>query len=86
MSTLKHFSSLLLILNNRRITIIEVIEIADDVGRPFDKCPAIFVNVLGMKHKAAKIVPNLLNFEQKQRRMDLAQKMLRPFKDDSDLL
>ena len=33
----------------------------------------IFTNVLGMKRASAKIVSKLLNFEQKQRRMDIAQ-------------
>ena len=31
---------------------------------------------LGMKRAAAQIVPKLLNFEQKQPRMDIAQKMV----------
>ena len=31
----------------------------------------IFSNVLGMKRVAAKFVPKLLNFDQKQRRMEL---------------
>ena len=39
-----------------------------------------------MKHAAAKIVPKLLNFELKQRRMDIAQEMLTTFNDDPDLL
>ena len=38
-----------------------------------------------MKYAAAKIVPKLLNFEQKQRRMDIAQEMLTTFNDDSDM-
>ena len=42
--------------------------------------------VLGMKHAAAKIIPNLLNFEQKQRRMDIALEMLTTFNDNLDLL
>ena len=41
---------------------------------------------LGMKRAAVKIVPKLLNFEQKQRRMDIAQEMLTAFNDDTDLL
>ena len=32
------------------------------------------------------IVPKLLNFEQKQRRMDITQEMLTTFNDDPDLL
>ena len=39
-----------------------------------------------MKHAAAKIVPKLLNFEQKQRHMDIIQEMLTKFNDDLDLL
>ena len=35
---------------------------------------------------AAKIVPKLLNFEQKQHRMDIAQEILTRFNDDPDLL
>ena len=72
-----------MILDNRRITIREV---ADDVGILFGSCQAIFMDVLGMKCAAAKIVSKLLNFEQKQRRMDIAQEMLTTFNDDPDLL
>ena len=39
-----------------------------------------------MKRAATKIVPKLLNFEQKQHRMDIAQQMLTTFNDDPDLL
>ena len=39
-----------------------------------------------MKRMAAKIVPKLQNFEQKQRRMDIAQEMLTTFNDNPDLL
>ena len=45
-----------------RITIKEV---ADDVGISFDSCQAIFTQFLGMKRAAARIVPELLNFQQK---------------------
>ena len=72
-----------IILENRRIAIREV---ADDVGILFGICQAIFTDVLGMKHAAAKIVPKLLNFEQKQCRMDIAQEMLTTFNYDLDLL
>ena len=59
-----------MILDNRRITFREV---ADDVGISFTSCQAIFTYVLGKKRAGAKIVPKLLNFKQKQRRMDIAQ-------------
>ena len=62
-----------MILDNRRIT---TREIADDVGILFGSCRAIFTDVLGMKSAATKIVPKLLNFEQKQCRLHLAQEML----------
>ena len=39
-----------------------------------------------MTRAADKIIKNLLNFEQKQRRMDIAQEMLMTFNDDPDLL
>ena len=39
-----------------------------------------------MKHEAANIVPKLLNFEHKQRRMDIAQEMLMTFNNDPNLL
>ena len=51
-------------MNDRRITIREV---ADDVGILIGSCHEIFSNVLGMKRVAAKFVPKLLNFKQKQR-------------------
>ena len=61
-----------MILDNRRITIREV---ADDVGITFGSCQAIFTDILSMKCAAAKIVPKLLSFEQKdlQRRSRFAQ-------------
>ena len=48
-------------LDNRRITIREV---ADDVGITFGSWQASFMDALGMKRRATKIVPKLLNFEQ----------------------
>ena len=57
-----------MILDNYRITIREV---ADDVGISFGSCQVILTNVLGIKHASVKIVPKLLNFEQKQHRMDI---------------
>ena len=69
--------------DNRWITIREF---ADDIGMSFGLCQAIFTDVLGMKLATAKIVPKLLNFKQKQRRMDITQEMLTTFNDDPDLL
>ena len=67
------------ILDNRQITIREV-------GILFGSWQAIFTDVLGIKRAAAKIFPKLLNFEQKQRRINIAQDMLTTFNDDPDLL
>ena len=39
-----------------------------------------------MKRAATKIVPKLVNFEQKQHRMDIAQEILTMFNGDPDLL
>ena len=39
-----------------------------------------------MKRAAAKIIPKMLNFEQNQRRMDMAPEMLTTFNNDPDLL
>ena len=61
-------------------------EIADDIDISFGSCQAIFTDVLGMKRAAAKIVPKLLNFVEKQHRMDIAQKKLTTFNNDPDLL
>ena len=62
-----------MILDNRRITIREV---ADDAGISIGSCQTIFMDVLGIKRAAANIVPKLLNFEQKQRCMNIVQQML----------
>ena len=58
-----------IVLDNRRITFKKV---ADDFGITFGSCPAIFMDVLGMKRVSSKIERKLLNFEQKQRSMDIA--------------
>ena len=62
-----------MVMNDRRITIREV---ADAVGISIGSCHEIFSNVLGMKRVAAKFVPKLLNFEQIQRRIEVAQESL----------
>ena len=51
-----------MILNNRQITIRKV---TDDGGIWFVSCQSIFTDALGMKRASSKIVPKLLNFEQK---------------------
>ena len=70
-----------MVMNDRRITIREV---ADDVGISIRSCHEILSNVLGMKGVAAKFVPKLLNFEQKQQRMEIAQESLNEANDDAE--
>ena len=72
-----------MILDNCRITIREV---ADDIRILFFSCQVIFMDILGKKREAAKIVSKLLNNEQNIRRMDIAQEMLTIFNDDTDVL
>ena len=48
--------------------------------------PINFTHVLDIKRAAAKIVSKLLNFEQKQCRMDISQEMLTTFNDHPGLL
>ena len=59
------------ILDNRRITIREL---TDDVGILFGSCQTIFIDDLGMKRAAVRIVPKLQHFEQK---LDIAQEIWR---------
>ena len=42
------------------------------------------MDVFGMKRAADNIVPQMLDFEQKQRRMDIVQEILTTLKDDPD--
>ena len=70
-------------MNDRRITVREV---ADEVGISIGSCHNIFSNVLGMKRVAAKFNPKLLNFDQKNNHMNIAQELLNDVNDDPDLL
>ncbi|UYV64394.1 hypothetical protein LAZ67_3000512 [Cordylochernes scorpioides] len=72
-----------MILANRRITIREV---ADDLNISIGSCHSIFINDLGMRQVAAKFVPKLLNCDQKQHRMNIANEMLDSVRDDPNLL
>jgi len=60
-------------MNDRQISIREV---PDDVGKSINSFHDIFSDVLGMKRVVAKFVSKFLNFEQKQRRMKVAQESL----------
>ncbi|UYV79043.1 hypothetical protein LAZ67_17000846 [Cordylochernes scorpioides] len=72
-----------MILANRRITVREV---AEDLNISIVSCHSIFINDLGMRRVAAKFVPKLLNCDQKQHRMDIANEMLDSVRDDPNLL
>ncbi|UYV68865.1 hypothetical protein LAZ67_6001340 [Cordylochernes scorpioides] len=72
-----------MILANRRIT---VRELAEDLNISIGSCHSIFINDLGMRRVAAKFVPKLLNCDQKQQRMNIANEMLDSVRDDPNLL
>lgn len=72
-----------MVLKDRRITIREI---ADDLNISFGSCQSILTDVLGMARVSAKFVPKLLNFDQKQHRINIAQDMLNDVNDDPDLL
>ncbi|UYV69042.1 DAAM2 [Cordylochernes scorpioides] len=72
-----------MILANRRITVREV---AEDLNISIDSCHSIFINDLGMRRVAAKFVPKLLNCDQAQHRMEIANEMLDSVRDDPNLL
>ncbi|UYV78284.1 hypothetical protein LAZ67_16000816 [Cordylochernes scorpioides] len=72
-----------MILVNRRITAREV---AEDLNISIGSCHSIFINDLGRRRIAAKFVPKLLNCDQKQHRMNIANEMLDSVRDDPNLL
>ncbi|UYV73518.1 KDM1A [Cordylochernes scorpioides] len=72
-----------MILANHRITVREV---AEDLNISIGLCHSIFINDLGMRRVTAKFVPKLLNCDQKQHRMNIANEMLDSVRDDPNLL
>ncbi|UYV60743.1 hypothetical protein LAZ67_1002089 [Cordylochernes scorpioides] len=72
-----------MILANRRITVREV---AENLNISIGSCHSNFINDLGMRRVAAKFVPILLNCDQKQHRMNIANEMLDSVRDDPNLL
>ncbi|UYV63026.1 hypothetical protein LAZ67_2002885 [Cordylochernes scorpioides] len=72
-----------MILTNRRITVREV---AEDLNISIGSCHSIFINDLGIRRVAAKFVPKLLNCDQKQHHMNIANEMLDSVRDDPNLL
>ncbi|UYV75070.1 hypothetical protein LAZ67_12002351 [Cordylochernes scorpioides] len=72
-----------MILANRRIIVREV---SEDLNISIGSCHSIFINDLGMRRVAAKFVPKLLNYDQKQHRMNIANEMLDSVRDDPNLL
>ncbi|UYV65192.1 hypothetical protein LAZ67_3003525 [Cordylochernes scorpioides] len=61
-------------------------EVAEDLNISIGSCHSIFINDLGMRRVAAKFVPKLLNCDQKQHRMNIANEMLDSVRDDPNLL
>ncbi|VEN60324.1 unnamed protein product [Callosobruchus maculatus] len=72
-----------IVLANRRITVREV---AEDLNISIGLCHSILTNDLGMSRVPAKFVPKLLNFDQKQHRVNIAQEMLDSVRDDPNVL
>ena len=72
-----------MILNKHRIIIRKV---TNGAGISYGSCEAIFTDFLATKCVAVKIASKLLHFEQKQRRIGIAEDMLTTFNDDADLL
>ena len=72
-----------MVMNDRRITIREV---TNDVGKSIGSCHEIFSHILFKGRVAAKFVPKLLNFEQKQWRIEVAQESLNEVNNDAELL
>ncbi|UYV84861.1 hypothetical protein LAZ67_X003748 [Cordylochernes scorpioides] len=72
-----------IILADHRITFREV---AEDLNISIGSCHSIFINDLGMRRVAAKFVQKLLNCDQKQHRMNIANEMLDSVRDDPNLL
>ncbi|UYV79141.1 hypothetical protein LAZ67_17001224 [Cordylochernes scorpioides] len=72
-----------MILANCRIIVREV---AEDLNISIGSCHLIFINDLGMRRVAAKFVPKLLNCNQKQHHMNIANEMLDSVRDDPNLL
>ncbi|UYV69087.1 hypothetical protein LAZ67_6002340 [Cordylochernes scorpioides] len=71
-----------MILANRRITVKEV---AEDLNILIGSCHSIFINDLGMRLVDTKFVPKLLNCDQKQHRINIANEMLDSVRDDPNL-
>ncbi|UYV81522.1 hypothetical protein LAZ67_20001424 [Cordylochernes scorpioides] len=72
-----------MILANHRITVREV---AEDLSISIGSCHSIFINDLGMRRVGARFVPELLNCDQKQHRMNIANEMLDSVRNDPNLL
>ena len=51
-------------------------EVAEDLNTSIGSCYSIFTNNLGMRRVAAKFVSKLLNFDQKQHRINTAKELL----------
>ena len=70
-------------LTNRRITVRKV---AENLNISIGSCHSIFTHNLGMRRVAAKFVPKLLKFDQKQHRIYIAKELLNSSRNDPNLL
>lgn len=71
------------IMDNLRIIIRDIV---DDVGILIGLFYAICTDILSIKRVEVKFVPKLLNFEQKQRRVEFVRKSLNEVNNDQKLL
>ena len=72
-----------IVLTNRRITVREVAEV---IHISISSCHSLFTNNLGIRRVAAKFVPKLLNFDQKQHCINIVKKLLNSVGNDPNLL
>jgi histone-lysine N-methyltransferase SETMAR len=62
-----------LVMENRRLTLREL---ADEVGISYGSCQTILKDKLQMQRVAARVVPKMLNFDQKNRHKEVAREMI----------
>ena len=72
-----------LVMADRRNTVREV---AEDLNISIGSCHSIITNSLGMRRVDVKFLPKLLNFDQIQHRVNIAQELLDSVRDDPKVL
>ncbi|XP_053965880.1 uncharacterized protein LOC128868138 [Anastrepha ludens] len=71
---------------DEKIDEVKKMAFAEGLDISIGSCHSIFFNDLGMRRVAAKFVPKLRNFDQKQHSMNIANEMLDFVRDDPNLL